>query len=145
MTRGAGMPTILVLLLGIMTAGSAMAADPAPAPAATPRPPAAAAASPLLVPPGPFHGGSLYQRHVSAGLTCASCHKESPPSTPVSTATCLSCHGPYKALAARTVNATPNPHDSHQGQLPCESCHHIHMPSVNFCAQCHTQFNFAVP
>ncbi len=143
MLRGFGLLTILVLL-----AGSALAADPAPAatpaPAASPAP-GAAAATPALTPPGPFHGGSLYRLHTAAGLTCASCHKESPPSTPVQTATCLSCHGSYDALADKTQNDSPNPHDSHQGQLPCESCHHVHMPSVSYCAQCHDQFHLNVP
>ncbi len=151
MTRRAGVLTTLALLLGIpllslALAGPAAAADPAPPPAPAAGATGSAPAAPLLTPPGQFHGGALYQRHVAAGLTCASCHKENPPSTPVPTATCLSCHGSYDALADQTENIGPaNPHDSHQGQLPCESCHHIHMPSVSYCAQCHQQFHFQVP
>jgi hypothetical protein len=117
----------LLLCLGLSAPG--LAADPPAVPAA----PAAATQT-----------GALYQLHVGAGLNCASCHKETPPATPVGTATCLSCHGSYEALAKKTISVTPNPHDSHQGQLPCESCHHIHKPSVDFCSQCH-QWGFKVP
>ena len=117
------------LLLCLSLSASGWAADPQPAAAA----PGAAKQT-----------GALYQLHVSAGLNCASCHKETPPATPVGMATCLSCHGSYKALAKKTINVTPNPHGSHQGDLPCASCHHIHKPSVDYCSQCH-QWGFKVP
>ncbi len=160
MRRFAGLLTVLALVLGVAISFRAGAADPPPGPpsgppsaplAATVAPPAAAApagGTAQLVPPGGFHGGALYQMHASMGLNCASCHKESPPTTPVSTAMCQSCHGTYQELAAKTdglAGGLPNPHASHQGDLPCESCHHIHKASENFCANCHQNFNFTVP
>ena len=90
-------------------------------------------------------GGSLLQKHLGNGLNCASCHKESPPAAPVKMEQCFTCHGNYDELADKTDGkGSHNPHASHNGDLPCESCHHMHKPSVNFCASCH-QFEFNVP
>jgi hypothetical protein len=137
MARFAGLLIATMLLLGSAMLVSAGAADPPPNTTSAP------AASP--VPPGGVHSGSLYPLHATAGLNCASCHKESPPTTPVATATCLSCHGGYADLAKKTDDRGPaNPHASHQGELPCDSCHHAHQASVDFCAQCH-QWGFKVP
>ena len=58
---------------------------------------------------------------------------------------CLSCHGPYDKLADKTDGkGAHNPHSSHQGDLSCDSCHHVHKESQNYCSQCH-QFEFDVP
>jgi hypothetical protein len=58
---------------------------------------------------------------------------------------CFSCHGNYDKLADKTDGkGSHNPHASHNGDLPCESCHHVHKASENFCAGCH-QFEFKVP
>jgi fumarate reductase flavoprotein subunit len=81
--------------------------------------------------------GPLGKRHEAAGIACAGCHKETPPSAQVPMEACTACHGAYSALAAKTAKKHPNPHESHQGELPCESCHHAHRPSVDYCAQCH--------
>lgn len=90
-------------------------------------------------------GGALLGKHLGFGLNCASCHKENPPSVAVKMEQCFTCHGDYDKLADKTDGkGSHNPHASHNGDLPCESCHHMHMPSVNFCAQCH-QFEFNVP
>ncbi len=141
---------IAAALLGVL-ALPAIAADAPPNPPAAVGSvvgPAAATggdATAGLVPPGGPHSGALFQVHIGAGLNCASCHKESPPATPVATSQCLSCHVSYEALAQQSGNlGEANPHASHQGELPCESCHRIHQPSVDFCAQCH-QWGFKVP
>ena len=87
----------------------------------------------------------LLQKHLGAGLNCAACHKETPPAATVKMEQCFTCHGNYDKLADKTDGkGAHNPHASHNGDLPCESCHHVHKPSVNFCAQCH-QFEFKVP
>ncbi len=86
----------------------------------------------------------LAARHKAAGLACAGCHGEATPHAPGATAVCLNCHGSYAAIAAKTATSDPNPHASHKGELPCESCHHAHKPSVDYCAQCH-DWGFKVP
>jgi fumarate reductase flavoprotein subunit len=94
--------------------------------------------------PGAGHG-FLIDTHMDAGLTCDACHKTTPFRS-ISTATCLSCHGgTYGKLAARSASHDPNPHQSHQGEVPCTACHHVHAASENYCAQCHSEFEFKVP
>lgn len=101
----------------------------------------AAAQSPAA--PGAGHG-FLIDKHVAAGLNCAACHKESTATAP-DTATCLSCHGgTYAKLAQMTGQDQPNPHASHQGDIPCAQCHHVHQASVTLCNQCHT-FDMRTP
>jgi len=95
--------------------------------AQTPPPPAA---------PGAGHG-FLIDKHMSAGVNCASCHAESPPSKQPDSAVCIKCHGTNAQMATKTVSDQPNPHASHIGDIPCTSCHHIHQTSVLYCAQCH--------
>jgi fumarate reductase flavoprotein subunit len=90
--------------------------------------------------------GFLIDAHLAAGLRCAACHSESPPARPVAMATCLRCHGgSYDRLAAATASAQPNPHRSHQGEVPCEACHRIHAASQNYCARCHADFRLKLP
>jgi hypothetical protein len=88
--------------------------------------------------------GFLAEKHQKAGIECAGCHKESPPKAAVSSAACGGCHGDAAGLAAKTAKAHPNPHASHQGELPCETCHRAHARSVDYCAQCH-DFGLKVP
>lgn len=97
-------------------------------------------------PPAPGAGhGYLIDAHVAAGLPCTACHTTAPPRL-VSTDTCLRCHGgSYDKLAAQTAADSPNPHQSHQGEVPCANCHHVHQASENLCAQCHTDFDINVP
>ena len=126
------------------TAG--LGADGEPAPAAWNRPGSAirAVADPPSAAPGTGHG-FLIDKHLAAGLTCKACHTTTP-IQPTSTATCLSCHGGSQdGLAAVTAADDPNPHQSHQGAVPCAACHHVHMASENFCSQCHAEFGFKVP
>ncbi len=94
--------------------------------------------------PGAGHG-FLIDRHLKADLTCDACHKTTP-FKPASTDTCLSCHGgTYAKLATMSASHEPNPHQSHQGEVPCAACHHVHTVSENFCSQCHSEFEFKVP
>jgi hypothetical protein len=87
--------------------------------------------------PGVGHG-FLIDKHLAAGSTCAKCHAENPPTKGSDMATCLACHGgTYGKLAAMTEKDQPNPHASHQGPLPCSSCHHVHVASQTFCNNCH--------
>ena len=86
----------------------------------------------------------LEEKHKNAGLACDACHKESPPANQVPLEACLGCHGDYAKLAEQTGKVKPNPHDSHEGPIACQKCHHNHKPSVNYCAGCHN-FGFKVP
>lgn len=90
----------------------------------------------------------LADRHAARGLSCASCHDETPPARPVRTEKCLSCHESFEALGRRhdekKSGNLPNPHVNHNDELYCEDCHHAHSPSVNYCAQCH-DFAYKVP
>jgi fumarate reductase flavoprotein subunit len=86
----------------------------------------------------------LGDRHIDKGIDCDGCHNESPPKALVPTKACLKCHGTYDDLAERTKKVDPNPHASHRGDLPCETCHHAHKESVNRCGACH-DFDFKVP
>lgn len=128
------------LLLAVLIV---MFSTPVLLPAFLPSAGAQAPAAPASAAPGAGHG-FLIDKHLAAGLNCASCHQESPPSKPVEMATCFKCHGSYDQLADKTDLGQVNPHASHQGALPCESCHRVHSASVNFCAQCHS-FDFKVP
>lgn len=86
----------------------------------------------------------LEQKHASAGVECVGCHQRVPPSGSAPQEVCIGCHGDLHKVAERTRNRPHNPHDSHQDDLSCDACHHLHKPSVDFCAQCHT-FGFKVP
>jgi hypothetical protein len=87
----------------------------------------------------------LLQKHLDKKVTCNGCHRENPPATAVKTNACLSCHGTYAQLADKTEGKqAQNPHASHNGDLDCDSCHHVHKASENYCSQCH-QFEFKVP
>ncbi|HUI95852.1 MAG TPA: cytochrome c3 family protein [Xanthobacteraceae bacterium] len=111
-----------------------------------------ALAAPLVPPataqsasaPGSGHG-YLIDKHLAAKLACAACHAESPPQTAPPMATCLGCHGgSYEKLAQASASHDPNPHASHQGPVPCATCHHVHSASQNFCNSCHN-FDMTTP
>jgi len=86
--------------------------------------------------PGSGHG-FLIDRHVAAHVPCGQCHTAGL-AVPPTVVTCLSCHGgTYQKLAASTANDTPNPHASHQGEVPCSACHHVHKASQLICNNCH--------
>ena len=86
----------------------------------------------------------LGDKHKEMGIQCEGCHKEMPPQKKVPAAICQECHGDYNTLAGKTEKVEPNPHMSHEGRLPCETCHHSHKPSEDHCADCHN-FGFKVP
>jgi hypothetical protein len=86
----------------------------------------------------------LADKHQSLGIACDQCHKENPPKEKVPTEVCMGCHGGYDQLPELTKKVIPNPHESHNGNLPCEACHHAHKASENQCLSCH-DFNFKVP
>ena len=87
----------------------------------------------------------LIEKHKTAGLNCDACHAENPPMVSAPMEVCMSCHGNYEAIAEKTRKVTPhNPHESHQGEVECGECHHVHKASVDYCGQCH-QFAFKVP
>lgn len=86
-------------------------------------------------------GPLLGDRHVAKGVDCGACHRESPPKL-VASDVCFSCHdGNYDKLASRTKKIVPNPHEHHNGDLPCEACHHAHKKPEIQCDACHA-FNF---
>jgi fumarate reductase flavoprotein subunit len=82
--------------------------------------------------------GYLIDKHVGAGLACASCHRDAPPPKAPEMTVCTGCHGTYLQIAAKTASDQPNPHASHLGQIPCAACHHVHRASESLCDQCHT-------
>jgi hypothetical protein len=86
----------------------------------------------------------LVEKHKKIGVECQGCHQENPPSKSVMTPVCLGCHGDYTKIASQTEKVDPNPHASHEGNLPCNVCHNAHKPSKNHCATCHN-FTFKVP
>jgi hypothetical protein len=86
----------------------------------------------------------LADKHKSLNITCDQCHKETPPKEKVSTEVCIGCHGGYDKLFELTKKFTANPHEHHDGDLPCEACHHAHKASEDQCASCHNFF-FKVP
>lgn len=71
-------------------------------------------------------------------LACNVCHVNGTAQAPVKE-TCLSCHGPFAALAAKTEKLNPafNPHNSHRGQEDCTTCHGVHRQSALACNDCH--------
>jgi hypothetical protein len=50
---------------------------------------------------------------------------------------CLKCHISYDHVAQLTDFLPRNPHNNHQGALPCSTCHVSHGQQVNYCSQCH--------
>jgi cytochrome c len=86
----------------------------------------------------------LADKHGKSGIACNGCHKEKPPKSAVSTAACIRCHKEIYKKSEEGKKGDPNPHQSHQGEVPCESCHHGHKASENMCGSCH-DFDFKVP
>ncbi|HEY3278469.1 MAG TPA: cytochrome c3 family protein [Syntrophorhabdaceae bacterium] len=77
----------------------------------------------------------LGEKHTSAGIKCAQCHKEKP-SSPVTTGTCTGCHADV-AKPSAVQSKKRNPHDAHMPFPDCASCHHAHKTSENQCDVCH--------
>ena len=90
--------------------------------------------------------GPLGKIHNAEGVKCVKCHGTAKKTDPVPQETCLSCHGDgdSKKLAASTAKVKPvNPHENrHYGtEADCNLCHHVHVPSVNYCADCHPRYD----
>ncbi len=130
--RRAVFPLVLAILaiFGLAAAGGSAFAQTAPAADAQP------------AAPGAGHG-FLIDQHVAHHVKCASCHAENPPAKASETATCVSCHQDIVS----SKDPQPNPHHAHSGHLgdiPCESCHHVHKESVVACNTCHN-FDMKAP
>jgi hypothetical protein len=50
---------------------------------------------------------------------------------------CTKCHISEQHVATLTDFLARNPHDSHNGQLPCNTCHISHGEQIDYCGQCH--------
>ena len=55
---------------------------------------------------------------------------------------CFDCHETnehtsYEEVMQLTADLESNPHDSHLGEMECATCHKMHGPSEDYCAQCH--------
>jgi nitrate/TMAO reductase-like tetraheme cytochrome c subunit len=50
---------------------------------------------------------------------------------------CLQCHISYDYIAEKTDYLSKNPHKSHNGDLPCKTCHVSHGEQIDYCSQCH--------
>ena len=77
-------------------------------------------------------------------ISCADCHGESGLLDDAETqvnATCISCHGDLKAVAAITNKTEINPHESHLDKINCTACHGGHEPSAIYCNNCHSFSN----
>lgn len=83
----------------------------------------------------PDAGAFLAEKHKTAGIECAQCHKDKP-SEPVPIAACAGCHVDL-AKSPVTKENKPNPHNAHIPFPDCSSCHHAHKASENQCDTCH--------
>jgi fumarate reductase flavoprotein subunit len=80
-------------------------------------------------------------KHIAKGMQCETCHTPFPPTSDPDMAVCLKCHtGSYDKLGELTAKIDPNPHKSHEGQIPCANCHTAHGPFVYGCGQCHPEY-----
>lgn len=104
-----------------------------------------------------YHNSNLLANsHAKAGVKCHDCHEsslsiqteegmkyitgnyESPMKTrEFPKEMCLKCHN-YDDVKAKTNFEESNPHDSHNGDLQCYTCHKMHEPSKVLCTQCHS-------
>jgi len=86
--------------------------------------------------PGSLRGKlTISHLHGLAHIDCSECHGKERPIVAPEGQKCLDCHADYRTVP--TDKELSNPHQSHMGDLDCLLCHHAHMKSENFCAQCH--------
>ncbi|MDO4937362.1 MAG: cytochrome c3 family protein [Sutterellaceae bacterium] len=94
--------------------------------------------------------GTLADRHINRGQKCDACHETmNKLKTYGDYGVCASCHGDYDAMIKRTQakyanSPDPNPHDEHDGALPCTECHKGHTRGKNYCGECHS-YTYKVP
>lgn len=50
---------------------------------------------------------------------------------------CLQCHINYQHVADSTDFLERNPHNSHNGELECKTCHVSHGDQIDYCSTCH--------
>jgi hypothetical protein len=50
---------------------------------------------------------------------------------------CMKCHISGQHVAQLTDFLPRNPHDSHNGELACSTCHVSHGQQIDYCAGCH--------
>jgi hypothetical protein len=105
-------------------------------------------------------GPNLDHVHELAGVQCKDCH-DYPLSAEISSAIdyvtgnyktdssgnllkrkfsddmCLKCHISTQHVADLTDFLARNPHASHFGALPCNTCHISHGQQIDYCATCH--------
>ncbi len=88
----------------------------------------------------------LDDRHTQHHITCDLCHENPTGEDAGSTEQCLKCHTSYQRVAALTKSkgVSPNPHDSHYGDIRCTLCHRVHKDSELYCNGCHS-FDLKVP
>jgi hypothetical protein len=88
----------------------------------------------------------LDDRHTQQRITCELCHGNPTGEDAGSTGQCLKCHVSYERIAALTKGkgVSPNPHDSHYGEIRCTLCHRVHKDSELYCNTCHS-FDLKVP
>jgi hypothetical protein len=91
----------------------------------------------------PAESVRLEQLHKQRSISCEQCHGGKS-QEPVPMETCLTCHGSYEKLADLSKRKSPNPHDSHLGEIRCTLCHHVHKDSALYCNTCHA-FDLKVP
>jgi hypothetical protein len=80
----------------------------------------------------------LDAKHGKQQVDCAGCHGTAIPEARPKTEDCLRCHETYEAVAARTRDVKPNPHESHLGEIRCTLCHRAHVAPVFYCERCHS-------
>jgi nitrate/TMAO reductase-like tetraheme cytochrome c subunit len=50
---------------------------------------------------------------------------------------CLKCHISYDHVALSTDYLYRNPHNNHNGDLDCKTCHVSHGDQIDYCSTCH--------
>lgn len=95
---------------------------------------------------GVANAASLADRHANYGAECTACHADKTPEegTRVSNEKCLACHESYAKVAERTAKVSPNPHDTHLGNVRCTDCHSGHAQPKLMCNDCH-KFDLKTP
>lgn len=101
--------------------------------------------------------GLLANKHAKAGVTCHDCHQDGigkkmeegvkyvtgnyeNPLEKRDFGTrefCLQCHD-FDEVKSKTNFEESNPHDSHNGEQDCNTCHSMHQESKVMCLDCHT-------